>query len=102
MAALRGRLAKRHKQLGDISDAWDEVIPADLHDHTALESYHRGVLTVLVDSSSHRFHLQMLLAGGLKRHLQARCSAPVNKVRLLPGQFYVTDVETGQKRYGFA
>src|SRR5438067_10377358 len=33
--------------------SWAQLVPETLADHCALESYSRGTLTVLVDSSSH-------------------------------------------------
>ena len=95
---MKHRLAKRVRQLSQLAAAWDEVIPAQIAEHTALESFNRGVLTVMVDSASHRFQLEMLLAGGLKKEIQTRFSGALNKVRLVPGQFYAVDL-TGAARY---
>ncbi len=98
---MKQTLAKRVKQLGQLSAIWDEVVPQPIQDHTALDSFQRGVLTVLVDSASHRFHLQTLLTGGLMKEIQERFEGALNKIRLVPGQFYSVDLETGQKRYEF-
>ena len=97
---MKHTLAKRVRRLRELAGIWDEVIPEFLRDHTALEGLHRGVLTVMVDSSGHRFHLQNLLAGGLKREIQARYSGPLNKIRVIPGQFYAVDL-AGDRRYEF-
>lgn len=104
LAATLGVLMKRHlarrvRQLGELALLWDEVIPDELRRHTALESYQRGVLTVMVDSASHRFQLQTLLSGGLLKALQQRFGGPLDRVRLVPGQFYTLDPETGRPRY---
>ncbi len=96
---MKHHLERRIKQLGDLAVLWDDVIPAGIRHHTALETFRRGVLTVLVDSAAHRFQLQTLLTGGLLKALQQRFRGPLNKVRLLPGRFYGLDRETGQKRY---
>ena len=93
-------LAKRVRQLGDIGTVWDDVLPRSIRDHTALESFNRGVLTVLVDSAAHRYQLQMLLNGGVEREIRARFKGALNKVRLVPGQFYAVDL-TGAARYEF-
>ena len=98
---MKQKLAKRVKQLSQLSSIWDEVVPHPIQDHTALDSFQRGVLTVLVDSASHRFHLQTLLTGGLMKEIQERFVGALNKIRLVPGQFYSVDLETGQKRYEF-
>lgn len=97
---LKHTLAKRVRQLGRLAEIWDEVIPEEIRDHTALESFNRGTLTVLVDSAPHRFQLQTLLAGYLKREIQARFSGAINKIRLVPGQFYSIDL-AGAPRYEF-
>ncbi len=74
--------------MGNLSVIWDEVIPAEIADHTALESFSRGVLTVLVDSAPHRFQLQTLLNSGLTKVIQQRFSGAINRVKLVPGQFH--------------
>ncbi len=66
----------------------------------ALEGLHRGSLTVLVDSAPHRFQLRTLLDGGLKRQIQARFGGALNRIRVMPGQFYSVDV-SGRRRYQF-
>ena len=98
---MKNTLAKRFKQLSRLAEIWDEIIPPHIQEHTALEGFHQGVLTVRVDNASQRFYLQTLLTGGLRQEIQRRFQGPLNKIRLLPGQFYTLDVETGQKRYEF-
>ena len=93
-------LAKRLRQLGNLADIWDSVLPRSVRDHTALESFSRGVLTVLVDSAAHRYQLQMLLSGGLMQEIRARFTGALNKIRLLPGQFFAVDF-SGAARYEF-
>ncbi len=85
-------LARRVRQLGKLAGVWDEVIPAEVRDHTALESLIRGVLTVRVDSAAHRFQLRSLLDGGLMREIRSRFGGTLNRIRLLPGQFDAIDV----------
>jgi len=84
---VKHNLARRVRQLGKLAEIWDEVVPERIREHTALESFNRGVLTVLVDSAAHRFQLQTLLAGGLKREIQARFSFALDRIKLKPGQF---------------
>jgi len=100
--ALTSKLKKRYNQLSKLEAAWEEVVPDELRHHTALEGYSGGTLKVLVDTAAQRFHIEMLLRGGLLKELQSRSPAPINKVRLIPGEFYTTDSETGERRYGFA
>jgi hypothetical protein len=100
MTLMKHSLTKRVRQLRDMAEIWDEVIPESLLEHTALETLHRGVLTVLVDSAAHRFSLQTLLNGGLMREIQARFSGALNKIKVIPGQFYAVDI-SGDRRYEF-
>ncbi|NQU76757.1 MAG: DUF721 domain-containing protein, partial [Planctomycetes bacterium] len=83
-----------------LAEAWDEVVPEEVRQHTALEGFCRGTLTVMVDSASHRFKLEMLLRGGLQRALAERFSDSLNRIKLVPGRFYSVDLE-GQPRYVF-
>ena len=95
---MKHRLAKKVRQLSNLAEIWDQIIPRQLARHTALEGFTRGVLTVLVDSASHRFQLRTLLDGGLTAAIRERFSGAINKVRLVPGQFYAVDV-SGSPRY---
>jgi hypothetical protein len=97
---MKRTLAKRVKQLSALAAVWDALVPESLRDHTALESFVGGTLTVTVDSASHRFQLQTLLAGGLLKQIQSRLPMALNKIKLVPGQFYTLD-ENGSPRYGF-
>ena len=96
---MKHNLGKRVRQLGKLAVVWDDVLPATIREHTALDSFQRGVLTVLVDSSSHRYQLQTLLTAGLMKEIRNRFSGPLNKIRLVPGQFSSVDLETGERRY---
>lgn len=96
---MKHKLAKRVRQVGQLAQIWDDVIPESIRDHTALESYQSGILTVMVDSASHRFQLQTMLTGGVMKAIQERFNAALNKIRLIPGQFYAIDLETGHRRY---
>jgi len=96
---MKRTLAKRVRRLARLAEVWDEVVPEPIREHTALESFHRGVLTVLVDSAAHRFQLKMLLSGGLLADIRTRFSGALDKVRLQPGQFYSVDL-AGARRYG--
>lgn len=102
LAVLTQRvLAKRFRQLRDLSAIWDEIIPDSITEHTALEGFQRGVLTVVVDSAAHRYQLRVLLDGGLMHEMQARFhGGALNKVRLEPGQFCSVDLG-GRPRYEF-
>ncbi|MBN1556094.1 MAG: DUF721 domain-containing protein [Phycisphaerae bacterium] len=98
-AFMKHHLGRRVKQLSELAILWDEIIPADLRRHTALDHFQRGVLTVMVDSASHRFQLQTLLRDGLLKAIRQRFTGALDRIRLVPGQFYTVDAETGRQRY---
>ena len=93
LARLVGRrLAKRVRQIGQLSLAWDECIPDFLREHSALVSFAGGTLTVAVNSAPHRYQLQQLLSSGLLEAIRERFGAgALNRVRLVPGDFDATD-----------
>ena len=97
---MKHTLATRVKRLGVLAAIWDEVIPLELREHTALESYARGTLTVMVDSAAHRFRLDAVLKAGLRHVLAERFNGPLNRIKLVPGRFYSVDLE-GNRRYEF-
>jgi hypothetical protein len=85
-------LARRVKQVGQIATVWDDILPAELAQHTSLESFNRGVLVVKVDSAPHKFQLQTMLGGGLLAELRKRCASAINRVRLDVGIIDDTDL----------
>lgn len=95
---MKRKLAKRVRQLSKLATLWDQLLPQSIRDHTALDSLQDGVLTVVVDSSSHRFQLQTLLNGGLQREIQSKLPTALNRIKLVPGQFYSVDL-AGSQRY---
>lgn len=97
---MKHTLGKRVRQLHELAEIWDAMIPEAIAEHTALESFRRSVLTVMVDSAPHRFQLQTLLQGGLTEVLRQRFGGALRKVRLVPGQFAAVDVG-GRPRYEF-
>ena len=97
---MKHTLGRRVKQLSKLSEVWDEFIPDEIREHTALESFRDGVLTVMVDSSSHRFQLQTLLGAGLTKQIQSKLPMALNRIRLTPGQFCSVDL-AGSNRYEF-
>jgi hypothetical protein len=97
-ALMKHRLAKKVRQLSQLAEIWDEVIPDEIREHTALESLSSGVLTVMVDSAAHRYELTSLLNGGLRSQIQAMFGAGLDRIRLVPGQFFAVDL-AGMRRY---
>ncbi len=98
---MKQRLSRRVKQLGQLGLIWAELVPDAIREHAALERFTSGVLTVMVDTAARRFELQTLLRGGLERAIQSKFAGSLRRIKLVPGQFYTVDQETGAKRYSF-
>jgi len=78
---------KRQTRLAAIAEKWIVLVPEALCDHCVLQSYTRGSLTVLVDTSSHLYELNQLLLGGVEQQLLLACrSAGLRKITLRAGQ----------------
>src|ERR671912_1839551 len=78
---------KRHTKLSKIAECWAALVPETLNDHCALESFSRGSLTVIVDSSSHLYELKQLLLAGLEQQILLACKqAGLRKISLKPGR----------------
>jgi len=60
--------------------------------HCALESFTRGTLAVVVDSSPHLYEMKQLLLSGLQKQLLIACkSTGLKKINLKPGRWYQGD-----------
>jgi hypothetical protein len=80
---------KRQRKFGKIAQCWEKLVPQNLAEHCALESLHRGQLTVIVDSSSHLYEMKQMLLEGLEKQLILSCQAAgLRKVLLKPGRWY--------------
>ena len=92
---------KRQDKLGQLAACWEKLVPSTLLDHCALESLHRGTLTVLVDSSSHLYELKQLLLAGLQQQLILTCKfAGLRKISLKLGRWYESD-DDGERKPRF-
>jgi len=61
---FRREITIPQQQLAQLVELWEKHIPADLTQHTAIDSFQRGVLNIRADSSSIVYHLQRTLAAG--------------------------------------
>ena len=83
---------KRHTKLSQIAECWGRLVPETLIEHCALESFSRGSLVVLVDSSSHLYELKQLLLAGLQQQILLACkSTGLRKITLKAGRWYEGD-----------
>ncbi|MGD0463310.1 MAG: DciA family protein [Tepidisphaeraceae bacterium] len=91
-------VAKRQTKLEKLAESWGRLVPQILSEHCALESFTRGTLTVMVDSSSHLYELKQLLLSGLEQQLLIACkSAGLRKITLRPGRWYDGESSSDRK-----
>ena len=69
-------VARPFKQLGDLIELWNQLLPADVADGTRLESLQRGILTVAVDSSARMYEIDRRLREGLEQSLIKQHKGP--------------------------
>jgi hypothetical protein len=85
-------VTRRQSKLVKVAESWGSLIPGLLNEHCALESFSRGTLTVMVDSSSHLYELKQVLLSGLEKQLLFACKgAGLRKITLRPGRWYDGD-----------
>lgn len=65
-------VARPFKQLGDLAELWNGLLPAEVAAGTRLEALQRGVLSVAVDSSARLYEVDRRLREGLERELITR------------------------------
>lgn len=93
---------KRHTKLGIIAACWGAIVPEMFSEHCALESYVRGTLTVIIDSSAHLYELKQLLLAGLEQQLKLACkSAGLRKINLKHGRWYDASDDGADKKLRF-
>ena len=94
------QVQKLQKKFGRLADVWGALVPELLQEHTALESFNRGTLTVLVDSSAHLYDLKQLLLAGLEKQFLSACKGQgLRKIALKSGRWY--EEQAGEKRIRF-
>jgi hypothetical protein len=102
LAFFKQNVQKRQTKFAPIAECWQQLIPEILLEHTALESFTRGQLTVLVDSSSHLYELNQLLLAGLRKQLLLACKAAgLRKIILKPGRWYDTGEDPNDRKIKF-
>ena len=95
---FKNSVQRRHTKLGQLGESWARLVPELLNEHCALDSFTRGNLVVIVDSSSHLYELKQLLLAGLQQQILAACaSAGLKKITLKPGRWYEGDDDGGRK-----
>jgi hypothetical protein len=98
LAFYRQGVDKKRPKMEVLGRAWVALVPELFQQHTCLDGFVKGTLTVLVDSSSHQYELRQLLLAGLEKQLVIACkSAGLKKVSLKRGLWY--DPATGAPKF---
>ena len=93
-------VARRQTKFAKIGECWNQVVPESFCEHTSLESFTKGVLTVVVDSASYLYELKQLLLAGVEQQLLFACrSVGLRKIVLKRGRWY--DGEGAEKKIRF-
>ena len=94
---MRRKVYPRQKKLSGLAQAWQELLPIELIEHSCLNSFSAGRLLVLVDNSSHLFEMNLLIKEGLVDHLRQECpQSGLVEIKLIRGTWYRTDEEQHQ------
>lgn len=76
-------VSKPAAKLEGISELWEALVPPELLQRTRLVGFHRGTLTVALDSAPVRAQLDVLLRGGLLRKLQTESRGTLYRVKAM-------------------
>jgi len=82
----------RQKKLAQLAQAWQELLPQELIDHSCLEDVRRGVLWVKVDDASTGHELDLLIREQLLERLCELCPAvSLYRIKIVRGRWYRSD-----------
>lgn len=73
---FKREVARPFKQLGDLIELWNQLLPSELTSASRLEGLSRGVLSVAVDSSARLYEIDRRLREGLEQELITRHRGP--------------------------
>ena len=79
---VKAQVVRPHRQVGQLAELWQELVPAEMADRTTLASFTRGILTVHVPDSALLYQLDRLLRGGIEQQLRQRSKTTLRSVRL--------------------
>jgi hypothetical protein len=82
---FKRQVDRPHRQLTQLIEHWQALVPAELAERSALRSFSRGTLHVIVTDSATLYQLDRQLRSGLEGELRSRCKATLRKVKLQVG-----------------
>jgi len=79
------RIAPRYGRLGNVVEVWEELLPAELHEHCRLAGFSQGQLRVVADGSSYVNELNWC-SDELLDELRRRCPrAGIKRIKISVG-----------------
>ncbi|MFG0252562.1 MAG: DciA family protein [Phycisphaerales bacterium JB038] len=82
-AGMRQELERSYKRSGGFGKLWAELVPEHLATASTIQSYNRGVLSVVVRDAGSKYELDRLLRTGLEQQLRERAPATLKRVKLM-------------------
>jgi Dna[CI] antecedent, DciA len=82
-AGMQQDLARSFRRSGGFGKLWVELVPEGLAATSMIQSYNRGVLTVVVRDAGSKYELDRLLRAGLEQQLRERAPATLKRVKLM-------------------
>ena len=74
------------RKLGRFIDLWERLVPRDLASRSKVLSIRRGVVSVVVESSSTMYELDRMLRTGLEQELRRQFQSSVVRIRMQVGE----------------
>ncbi len=79
---FRRTLKKTNKQLSQVLEAWDEIVPEQINKSAIPTSLRSGVLEVSVNDSPTAYQLNQLIRTGLLHQLQQRSCGTLKQIKV--------------------
>jgi hypothetical protein len=86
VAAVRGAerdALKKHKALGGVGAAWEQIVPGSLKERVHVVSLARGVLTIRAADGVTKFELDRFLRSGGEARLARAAAVAIKRTRIV-------------------
>ena len=85
IASIDRRARQLQRRIGGFVEAWEQAVPAALHERTCIRGIRGGIAEVVVESSAVSYELDRRLREGLLDTLRSNCGSTLVRVRLRIG-----------------